>query len=78
MKLNYEEYSRMLNKFDNMHTPTCFPTVQNFDQMEQDPERWISFVCYLEDHAEKPKNKEEEYSLKNMREFIKRHLEVAD
>ena len=35
MKLNYEEYSRMLNKFDSMHTPTCFQTVQDFDQMEQ-------------------------------------------
>lgn len=47
MKMTYDEYDEMLEVFQNMSVKTYYPDPVEIAKMEENPEQWIKFVCYL-------------------------------
>ena len=50
---------------------------KDIEKMEEDPDRWILFACYLYE-GRTAKTTEQKYSKKNLQEFIHRHLQLVD
>ena len=46
--------------------------------MENNPDLYIQFVCFLYECNDTPKNKEEKYSKKLLQKFIDTNLEFVD
>lgn len=82
MKMTYDEYDALTEKFEiikkEKQVPVYWPTVQQIDEFEKDPDKWILFCCYLHDHNPEPKNPGDKYSKKNLGSFIRNHLLIYD
>ncbi len=76
--MSYDEYDKLTELFEKMKTRTFWPTVDQIDIFEQNPAKWITFVCYLYEKGKAPKNQEEKYSKKNLCHFIGKYLELTD
>lgn len=70
MLKTFEEYDDLLEKFNMINSPVRWPSVKEMDLMETDPDRWLPLACYFYEKSKPPKNKEEEYSKKTLRNFI--------
>lgn len=78
VRMTFQDYDRFLEQTEHLGTPTFWPSIEDVDLMEKNPEKWILFACHLEEHGTPPKTKEETYRRKTLREFINRHLELCD
>lgn len=78
MKMTYNAYDKMLERFEKMETNPYYPDPLEIEEMEKDPDKFLLFVCYLYENGRSPASKEEEYSRKNLKEFIDRHLVLVD
>lgn len=74
MLKTFEEYDDLLEKFNMINSPVRWPSVKEMDLMETDPDRWLPLACYFYEKSKPPKNKEEEYSKKTLRNFIDKNL----
>ena len=74
MRMTLDEYDVLLDRFDNINSPTYWPTPKEFELMEKEPDKYIVYICYLDSRCEIPKNNEQKYSKKNMCDFIKQYL----
>ena len=78
MIITYEQYDELTEKFEHITAKRFWPSPVTLEKMEQDPERWILFACYLYDFGEPPKTKAEQYSNKSLQEFIHNNLTLVD
>ena len=47
--MTFDEFDEMVDKFDNIDTNKVWPTKEQIDMMENNPERWVKFLCYLDE-----------------------------
>lgn len=78
MRVTFEEYDHMIEKFNKVNTHTYFPSIEDMDIMEADPDKWIPLLCYFIEKGEEPKTNEEQYSRKTMVRFVNKNLELVD
>lgn len=78
MEMTYLEYDMLLDRFDKVAVTTYYPKPNEFDLMEEQPDRWLKYLCFMYEKGRKPLTEEEKYSRKNMQEFIYRHLSLKD
>lgn len=78
MTMTFDVYDALVEKMQTLETPTLWPTSKQIEMMEEEPEKWISFLIYLSEKGEEPKNKEEEYGKKNVNQFLRDHLLLVD
>lgn len=77
-QLTFDEYDKIVDKFESLDVPTYYPTLRQVDEMRENPQKWLLFACYIVECGEKPKHKAEEYRKKNLQDFIQKHLELVD
>lgn len=82
MVMTYAEYDRLLEVFKQIKAKETvmeyWPSVEQMDQFEINPEKWILYCCYLYECNEPPKNPTEHYSKKNLLAFIGRYLVLTE
>lgn len=82
MYMTYDEYDALTEKFEKIKeskkVPVCWPTVQQIDSFEDNPDKWLIFCCYLHDYNPEPQKPGDKYSKRNLASFIGRHLELVD
>lgn len=82
IRMTYDEYDALVEKFEeikeNGKVIPIWPTIQQFDMFQENPEKWMAFCCYLHECNPEPKTAEEKYSKKNLSEFIYNNLELYD
>lgn len=78
MRMTYDEYDEMLEAFQNLPVKTYYPDPVEIAKMEENPEQWIKFVCYLYEKGKKPQNQQEHYSRTNLKAFIEKYLVLED
>lgn len=78
MKITFDEYDKMIEDFDNIDTPTMWPTLEQIDEFEKEPDKWLPFCVYLLEKGSSPTNKEEEYSKRTLNKFVNNYLELYD
>lgn len=80
--ISYDEYDQNLEIFEKIEksgkVPPYWPTVEQFDMFEENPEKWIHFCCFLYECNPEPKTSEERYSRKNLSAFIQENLELTE
>ena len=74
-KSKYDEYAE---QFEQIESPTYWPTVEDIDLMEKEPDKWILFCAFLLEHNNEPLTNEEKYSKKNLSKFVNNYLELID
>lgn len=77
-QMTFDQYDCIVEKFESVHSPTYYPTIEQLDLMETDPRKWLLFACFLQEKGHKPKSKEEEYRKRSLRVFINEHLELVE
>lgn len=77
MKLTFDEYDELLEKFEKIEGNTFWPSVQDIDLMEKNPDKYIVFCCYLLEKNKKPETNQEKYSKKNLHSFVNKYLELV-
>lgn len=78
MKMTFDEYDTFAEKIENFKEDTFWPTLEQIDMFEKDPDKWILFGAYLLEHNKNPQNEEEQYSKANLTKFVNTHLELDD
>lgn len=78
MQMTFDEYDQMLEKFERIDTNKVWPTPEQIEMMGQEPDKWISFLCYLVEQNEEPETVEEKTSRKMMMAFLNKHLELVE
>ncbi len=82
IQMTYDEYDAMVERFERVKAggkvPVYWPTIQQIDEFEKDPEKWLRFCCYLHEMNPEPSNNTEKYSRRNLGDFINRHLVLVD
>lgn len=78
MQMTFDEYDAMIEKFESLKTPVCWPTPEQILMFEKDPDKWLKFCCYLYEFAPNARTDEEKESKHNMMTYINRHLELVD
>ncbi|MCC2254557.1 hypothetical protein LKD70_09030 [Ruminococcus sp. CLA-AA-H200] len=79
--MTFDEYDRLLEAFDRIDPAKAkpfYPSPTEFEEMENDPEKWVDFACYLYEKGAEPKNNTEKYSRANLRDFIHEYLQLVD
>ena len=78
MKATFDSYDERIEKFENIKGFEYWPTNEQLEMFENDPDKWIRFCIYLYEHNPEPTNSTERYSKKNLNAFINRHLELTE
>lgn len=78
MQMTFDDYDLMVEKFKKVDTDTMWPTKEQLDMMEENPDQWIPFLCYLVEKSEEPDTDEEIASRKMMKAFLNKHLELIE
>ncbi len=77
-QLTFDQYDSLVEKFEKLEVPTYYPTQEQIELMEKDPEKWMLYACFLSECGRKPKSKEEEYRRKGLLLFINTYLELVE
>lgn len=78
MIMTYDEYCHQMDVFEEYDKKCYFPTEADIELMEKSVSKEVVlFACYLEDNL-KPETAEQKYSVKALREFIEKHLELTE
>ena len=82
IRMTYDEYDALVEKFEKIKESgkviPIWPTIQQVDEFQKDPEKWMAFCCYLHEFNPEPKTAEEKYSRRNLSDFINSNLELYD
>lgn len=78
MKMTFDEYDEIMDKFDKMSEHICWPTEEQIEMFRQDPSKWMLFCVFLYEKNPKPTTEEEKASKKAMMKFIGEELELID
>lgn len=78
IKMTFSQYDRLLEVFKEVDLKPFWPTPEQVEVMEADPERWMRFACYLNEQEESPRTQEELLGKSRLREFINHNLELTD
>lgn len=82
MEMTYNDYDALLEKFaiikDKKKVPVYWPTIQQIDKFQEDPDYWIQFCCYLYECNPTPVTSADKYSKKNLAQFISDNLLLID
>ena len=76
MQVTFKEYDELMEKFNDMETDTYWPTKEQIDEFEKEPDKWLMYSIYNYEKGKTPINNTEKYSKKLLSAFINRHLEI--
>lgn len=78
MRMTFEEYDQMIERFNSMEVRPCWPSEKLFDiEINKNPEKYIRACCYLLEKG-KTTTLKEEYIRSLINEFVKKNLELYD
>lgn len=69
MVMTIEEYDKISERFDGFKAKKIWPSPKDIEKMEEDPDRWILFACYLYE-GRIAKTAEQKYSKKIFRNLF--------
>ena len=77
--MTFNEYEKMIEQFKKLpkNIKPVWPTVEQIDMFETDPEKWLKFACFLQEMNPPPRNSKERYSQRNITAFINHNLELV-
>ena len=78
IKMTFSDYDRLVEVFKDVELKTFWPTPEQVKVTEAEPERWMAFACYLNEHEEPPLTQEEMLGKSKLRDFINHNLELID
>lgn len=78
MQMSFQEYDEVMEKFEKMSERVYWPTKNQLDMFEQEPEKWLMFCLFLHENNPQPVTEEEKESKKGMMKFINHELELID
>lgn len=78
MKMTFDEYDEILEKFEKMPKYVFWPTMEQVEMFRKDPEKWLLFCAYLYEMNPPPATKDEELSRYDMMKFIYDNLFLVD
>lgn len=78
MKMKFDEYDEIMEKFDKMSDHICWPTLEQIEMFKQNPQKWLLFCVFLYEKNPEPTSDEERESKKAMMKFINSELELID
>lgn len=78
MTMTFEDYDKLLERFAKIKTKTFWPTLDQIDMFDREPEKYIIFACCLYQMGTPPKTNAEKYGKKNLYNFIIEHLVLVD
>ena len=76
MQVTFEEYDKIMERFDKMSAETYWPSLSNIEIFKSDPKKWMLFCIYLYEKGKEPQNNQEKYSKRNLGNFINQNLEI--
>ena len=47
MVMSFEQYDALLERFQKIKVRTFWPSQEQLEEMEKDPDRFLIFCCYL-------------------------------
>lgn len=77
MKMTFDEFDKMEEKLELINTNRIWPTKEQFEMMEKEPNKWVKFMCYLDKKNDEPDTDEEVESRKMIKAFLNKHLELV-
>ena len=78
MKMTFDEYDVLTEKFDKIVGKTCWPSEKVLKKLENDIDKYIPFLCFLLEQGTPPENEEEKASKKYINRLVQEHLELID
>ena len=78
MTLTYDSYDQLLERFDQMNAPAYWPSLSELEVMEDNPDKFIIFACYLDSKCDLPKDSMERYSKHYLTKFINDNLTLIE
>lgn len=78
--MTFDEYDALVASFTriNRSKQTYWPTPEEIAYMEQNPSRFVIYLAFRDETNEAPISQEEKYSQKNIRKFLRDHLNLVD
>ena len=76
MVMSFEQYDALLERFQKIKVRTFWPSQEQLEEMEKDPDRFLIFCCYLYETGKKPVSEAERENRKRLYRFINRNLEL--
>lgn len=77
-----EEYTKMLENFDNMKIDIDYPTLDTLEKLEADmrkePNKWIPYLIYLAETKKEVMTSEDKVCKKNLMNYLANILEIQD
>ena len=59
MVMSFEQYDALLERFQKIKVRTFWPSQEQLEEMEKDPDRFLIFCCYLYETGKKPVSESE-------------------
>lgn len=78
MKMTFDEYDELMDKYDEMSEHVCWPTPLQVEAFKENPDKWLMFCLFLYEKNPSPSTDEEKESKKAMMKFINSELELVD
>lgn len=79
MTLSFNDYDLLLECFEKIKQKTAYwPDPNAMALMEQNPDKYVLFACYLYEMNDAPRTAAEKYSRKNLSGFINSNLVLTE
>lgn len=78
MSITFDEYDTITEKFEKINVLKLWPTPEQYNMMEKNPDKWVLYLCYLSENNDPPETEEEKASKKKMHAFLNKYLQLVD
>lgn len=78
MQMTYGQYDRIEEKFEKLPKNVYWPTPDQIEMFQSNPDKWLLFCLYLSEYNPEPETKDEEMSCYDMKQFLYKNLELVD
>ena len=76
MIITEDKYEEEINKFNSIKIKEFWPSKEEIEIFNSEPEKYIMFAFYLQHKLSKPQTEEEKESRKLLNEFVTENLEI--
>lgn len=78
MVMTFNEYDKMVEKFEKMQTPVYVPTFEQVEEFKENPEKWIKYASYILEKFPTRDNASDKYIKSSLQNFVNANLELID
>ena len=78
VQMTFEQYDAFIEECEKMEPANFWPSPVQSEIMENNPDQFVLYACFLYERNDPPTTKAEQYSKKTLRQLINDHLELID